>query len=176
MILKTLFLQNFRNYIKSEFTFNRNINVVAGANAAGKTNLLEAVFLLSTGRSFKAENYDQMIRFSEQFSRVKGVIGSVAGVNEDVELAVVVNNGQDYTQKKFSVNGVVKRRANFAGKFSTVLFLPTDLDIIIGSPSARRRFLDDVLEQTDSEYSSAINIYTKALRQRNALLGQAREQ
>jgi len=176
MILKTLFLQNFRNYIKSEFIFNRNINVVAGANAAGKTNLLEAVFLLSTGRSFKAENYDQMIRFSEQFSSVKGVTGLNADINEDMDLQIIINHEQNFASKKFSVNGVAKRRASFAGKFSTVLFLPTDLDIVIGSPSARRRFLDDVLEQTDSEYSSAINIYTKALRQRNALLGQAREQ
>ncbi len=176
MLLKSLFLQNFRNYTKSEFTFNRNINVVAGANAAGKTNLLEAVYLLSAGRSFKAEKYDQMIRFSEQFSSVKGVTGSNADINEDMDLQIIINHEQNFASKKFSVNGVAKRRASFAGKFSTVLFLPTDLDIVIGSPSARRRFLDDVLEQTDSEYFSAINIYTKALRQRNALLGQAREQ
>ncbi len=175
MIFKTLFLQNFRNYVKSEFIFSKETNVVVAPNGAGKTNLLEAIFLLSTGRSFKAEKYDQMIKFGEQFSCVKGVVGSKANDNEDIELAVVVENGQGYTQKKFTVNGVAKHKAGFAGKFTVVLFLPTDLDIVIGSPSARRRFLDDVLEQADSEYSRAFNVYTKALRQRNALLGQAQE-
>jgi DNA replication and repair protein RecF len=175
MILKSLFLQNFRNYVKSEFSFNKDTNIVVASNGAGKTNLLEAVFLLSTGRSFKAERYDQMIRFGEKFSRVKGIIGSSSDVNEDMELQIVVNNDQEYVQKKFTVNGVAKHRAGFAGKFTLVLFLPTDLDIVIGNPSARRRFLDDVLEQTDSEYVRALNTYTKALRQRNALLGQAQE-
>ncbi len=175
MLLKSLFLQNFRNYTKSEFTFNKDTNAVVAPNGAGKTNLLEAIFLLSTGRSFKAEKYDQLIKFGERFSRVKGVIGSKANDNEDIELQVVVNNDQGYTQKKFTVNGVTKHRAGFAGKFTVVLFLPTDLDIVIGNPSARRRFLDDVLEQTDSKYSNALATYTKALRQRNALLGQAQE-
>ncbi len=187
-------MQNFRNYTKSEFTFNRNTNVVAGANAAGKTNLLEGIFLLSAGRSFKAEKYDQMILFSEKLSRVKGVIGAIIDTDEDMDLQVVVNRGQGFpstgsplrqdfagragqaTQKKFSINGVAKHRAGFAGKFTVVLFLPTDLDIVIGNPSARRRFLDDVLEQADSEYSLALITYTKALRQRNALLGQVRDQ
>lgn len=175
MILKTLSLQNFRNYTKAEFAFNKNINVVVGANAVGKTNLLEAIFLLSAGRSFKAEKYDQMTRFLEQFSHVKGIVGSVANTDEDIELAVFVTSGQGFPQKKFSVNGVTKHRAGFAGKFTVALFFPTDLDIIIGNPSARRRFLDDVLEQADNEYSLALTTYTKALRQRNALLGQARE-
>ena len=175
MILKSLFLQNFRNYTRSEFTFNKDTNAVVASNGAGKTNLLEAIFLLSTGRSFRAEKYDQMIKFGEQFSRVQALIGLKANDNEDIELQVVVNNTQGFTQKKFSINGVVKHRAGFAGKFTAVLFLPTDLDIVIGNPSARRRFLDDVLEQTDSKYSNALTTYTKALRQRNALLGQAQE-
>lgn len=168
-------MQHFRNYREATFQFTRKMNLVVGPNAAGKTNLLEAVFLLSSGRSFKAEKYDQMIGFSEQFGRVRGIAGSSTD-EEDAELQVVINNDQGFAQKKFSINGVAKRRNNFAGKLTTVLFLPTDLDIVIGNPSARRRFLDDVLEQTDSEYSTALTIYTKALRQRNALLGQAREQ
>lgn len=175
MYLKSLFLQNFRNYTKSEFTFNKNMNAIVAPNGAGKTNLLEAIFLLSTGRSFKAEKYDQMIKFGEQFSRVQALIGSKANDSEDIELQVVVGNTQGFTQKKFSVNGVAKHRVGFSGKLTVALFLPTDLDIVIGNPSVRRRFLDDVLEQTDSKYSNALAIYTKALRQRNALLGQAQE-
>lgn len=175
MLLKSLFLQNFRNYKEGSFHFKHGMNLIVGPNAAGKTNLLEAIFLLSSGRSFKAEKYDQMVRFGEQFSRVKGILESFSETDDDVESQVVINCSQGFSKKKFSINGVAKGRAGFAGKFTVVLFLPTDLDIVIGNPSARRGFLDDVLEQTDYEYSAALATYTKALRQRNALLGQVQE-
>ena len=85
----------------------------------------------------------------------------------------MVNGGSQY--KKFLVNGVAKRRVDFAGHFLAVLFSPQDLEIIVDSPSLRRNFLDQILEQVDRNYRVAVIAYTKALRQRNALLEQARE-
>ena len=111
------------------------------------------------------------LAFEEEVGRVKGKL------KED-ELEVVITNGQvngGSQYKKFLVNGVAKRRVDFAGKLLAVLFSPQDLEIIIDSPSFSRNFLDEILEQVDRNYRVALIAYTKALRQRNALLEMARE-
>jgi DNA replication and repair protein RecF len=169
-MLKSIFLQNFRNYKSSEFNFE-NVTLILGPNTSGKTNLLEAIFLISTGKSFRADKDNQMIKFNEEIARIK------AKVN-DLNLEIVLANGQvnENSQfKKFLVNGVAKRRVDFAGNLLSVLFSPQDLEIITDSPSLRRDFLDKVLEQVDRQYRVANISYTKALRQRNALLEKARE-
>lgn len=169
-MLKSVFLQNFRSYESEEFSFE-NTTLIVGPNTCGKTNLIEAIYLLSSGKSFRTEKDMQMIRFGKEIGRVKGVI-------DDTELEVVVTNGLingKSQYKKFLVNGVAKRRVDFASNFSAVLFSPQDLDIIVASPTLRRNFLDEVLEQVDRGYRIATIAYTKAIRQRNALLELLRE-
>lgn len=169
-MLKSISLQNFRSYKKSEFSFDET-TLIVGPNTSGKSNLVEAIYLLSTGKSFRTDKDAQMLRFEEEVGRVKGKL------KED-ELEVLITNGQvngGSQYKKFLVNGVAKRRVDFAGKLLAVLFSPQDLEIIIESPSLRRNFLDEVLEQTDRNYRVALIGYTKALRQRNALLEMTRE-
>ncbi|MBI3092865.1 MAG: DNA replication and repair protein RecF [Candidatus Levybacteria bacterium] len=163
-MLNSIFLQSFRSYSKSEFKFGSGLTFIVGPNTSGKTNLIEAIFLLSTGKSFRAENYTQMISFGKDLARVKGMVG-------DIDLEVVITN----EQKKYLVNGVSKRRADFAGHLPAVLFSPLDLDIIVDSPGLRRDFLDFVLEQVDREYRLSVVAYSKALRQRNALLETTQE-
>jgi DNA replication and repair protein RecF len=113
-----------------------------------------------------------MIAFNKDLARVKGK-------TQETEIEVVITNGQlggrTSQFKKFLVNGVAKRRVDFAENFSAVLFSPEDLEIIVDSPSLRRKFLDNVLEQVDREYRLATVSYSKALRQRNALLEKTRE-
>ena len=170
MILKNIFLQDFRSYEKQQFSFE-NTTLIIGPNTSGKTNLIEAICLLSTGKSFRTEKDIQMLRFGEAIARVKGS-------SDDEELEVVITNGLvngKSQYKKFLVNGVAKRRVDFAGNFLSVLFSPQDLDIIIDSPGLRRNFLDEVLEQVDRGYRVAAISYSKALRQRNALLEATRE-
>lgn len=160
MFLKKLVLQNFRSYTKSEFIFSKNTTLIVGPNTAGKSNIIESIYLLSFGKSFRTEKDSDMISFDKE-------IGRVNGATNDTELEVV------FTQtllKKFLVNGVAKRRLDFAGILSCVLFSPLDLEIIIGSPHIRRDLLNDVLEQADGQYRRSHIDYTKALRQRNALL------
>ncbi len=173
MFLKSLSLQNFRNYDKSDFNFAKDIAVVIGKNTAGKTNLVESIFYLSTGRGSKAEKDADIIRFGETTARISGEI------EDKTELSVVVSREnseeRETIRKKHLVNGVAKRRADFAGHLVCVLFSPEDLDIITSGPSLRRRLLDDLLEQVDKDYRNAVITYTKALRQRNALLDNARE-
>lgn len=175
MHLNHLTLQNFRSYSKSEFSFNQDTTYVVGVNTAGKSNLIEAIFFLSTGKSFRAEKDMQAIQFGKEIARVKA---KIVGENP-TDLEVMLTNGlvlgKVAPSKKYLVNGVPKRRVDFAGHLFAVLFAPSDLEIIIGSPGQRRRFLDAVLEQVDREYRLATITYEKALRQRNALLDAARE-
>ena len=179
MFLKSLSLANFRNYVKADFKFSKDIALIVGENTAGKTNLAESIFYLATGRGSKAEKDADLIRFGENIARISGELA------DKTELSVVVsrdlpagrqeNHTRETIRKKYLVNGVSKSRSNFAGNLVCVLFSPEDLDIIIGGPNLRRKLLDNLLEQVDRDYRNATIVYTKALRQRNALLDKVRE-
>jgi len=177
VILKKLILQNFRTYKKAAFEFDPKTTLIVGANTSGKSNLIESIIFLSTGKSFRAEKDEEAIAFRENLARIKGLM--ILGKEEKELEAILVSNLVDPKQnfsKKYLVNGVSKRRGDFAGNLAAVLFSPEDLDIIIDSPSLRRRFLDQVLEQVDRDYRLALTSYSKGLRQRNALLEKARDE
>ncbi len=170
-MLKSISLQNFRNYKKQSFDFESSV-IIIGPNTAGKSNLIESIYLLSVGKSFRAEKDSQMVNLGKEMGRVKGRVS-------DLDLEVVVTIGEVAgvrTQfKRYFVNGVAKRRADFVGQMPSVLFSPRDLEMIVGSPGIRREFLDNVLEQTDRNYRIALLGFTKAIRQRNALLEIAKD-
>jgi DNA replication and repair protein RecF len=168
MILSHLSLQNLRSYQKADFVFHKDKTIIIGRNAIGKTNLIEAIYLLTTGKSFRTDKEKQLIQFGEQVARVKGKLQDNSE-NEELEVVIALSSIQ-FLQKKYFVNGVSKRRVDFSGKLTAVLFTPLDLEIVSGQPGFRRRFLDEVLEQVDYEYRVALSLYTKGLRQRNALL------
>lgn len=177
MILKKLQLQNFRSYQKHNFEFSDNTTLILGNNGAGKTNLLEAIFLLATGKSFRAERDEQMVLYGQEFGRVEGHLGGGRTDSFEVEkLAVVLTK-----PKRFLINNVAKRQLDFVGHLRVVLFRPEDIDLVLGSPSLRRDYLDMVLEPADREYRRCSLSYRKGLRQRNKLLelirdGKARRQ
>jgi DNA replication and repair protein RecF len=172
MILTKLTLLNFRNYKKQVFQFTPDITLIVGANAIGKTNIVEAIYLLATAKSFHAQTESEMLAWEAQIGRVKADIG-------DAKLEVVVTNGELAGQKtpikKYYVNGVSRRIIDFMGNLRAVLFWPEDLELVIGSPSLRRRFLDRVLAQTDREYRRNLFSYERGLRQRNRLLDMINE-
>ena len=173
MRLKALALQQFRSYETASFEFTTPLTVVLGPNASGKSNFLEAVSLIATGKSFHAEHDTEMIRFGQEVGRVKASI--VGTDDESTTLELVVASLAGRITKRFLVNDIPRRRVDFAGRLPAVLFLPSDLEIIVGSPGMRRRFLDSILEQTDRGYRIHLTAYEKALRRRNKLLEQARE-
>lgn len=173
MLLKTLHLQNFRSYTESEFNFSKNTTLIVGPNTSGKTNLIEAIYLLSEGHSFRVEKDENMVRFGEKIARINGV------TNENELEAVITsreftNNGRII--KKYLVNGVAKKRTDFIGNLPCVLFSPINLEIIIGAPGTRRSFLDHMLSQTDRDYRLYLTSYEKGLRLRNAVLHKIKEQ
>lgn len=170
-MLGQITLQNFRNYKKKSFNFE-NSTIIVGPNTAGKSNIIESLFLLSNGKSFRAERDAQMVGFGSEMGRVK-----LKNADFDLEVVVTVGEvaGVKSQYKRFFVNGVAKRRVDFVGNLTSVLFSPEDLEIVAGSPGLRRNFLDNVLEQTDRDYRLALLGYTKSLRQRNALLELAKD-
>lgn len=181
-MIQKIYLQNFRNFEDKLLEFSPSTTVVVGDNATGKTNILESIYLLSTGKSFKANVEREMIFWDAQITRVKGVVGS----EEKQKLEVVLTRGEIVVsteplkkekapRKRLLVNGVGKRLVDFVGNFQTVLFSPEDMDLVTESPSGRRKFLDSVLIQTDREYRRSLLSYEKAVRQRNKLLLKIRE-
>lgn len=160
-------LQNFRNLPDEVFEFSDKITTIIGPNAAGKTNLLESIFLLAAGKSFKASIEIEMINEKKDFTRIKGLI------DDNTKLEIIISKDK---YKKFLINGVSKRLIDFAGNLKVVLFAPQDLDLVTASPSLRRKFLDTVLSLCDREYHRSILSYEKGLRARNKLLFRIREE
>ncbi len=192
-MIQTVQLSNFRNLIKRDFSFSPSVTVIVGANGVGKTNILESVFLLATGKSFKAKVEEEMLNYDADIGRIKGNIEKSkiqitndreATKSNETSLEIVLTRGevhlsetqiQKAPRKKMLVNGVPRRLIDFAGNFSVVLFAPSDMDLVTESPSIRRRFLDTVLSQTDREYRRSLLSYEKGLRQRNRILFNIRE-
>lgn len=179
-ILK-LKLTDFRNFRNKLIEFGSGINVITGTNGSGKTNILEAIYLASIGKSFKARVEPEMINYKKDIARVKTRIKYDGDFN-DLEIVLTkglidIGNGQPQkvAKKKLIKDSLPKRLIDFAGSFKVVLFGPWDMDLVTGSPTLRRRFLDTVLSQTDREYRRSILSYEKGIRQRNRLLWRIRE-
>lgn len=173
-MIKSIILENFRNFKKEKFSFSPETTVIIGPNASGKTNILEAIFLLATGKSFKAKVEEEMIEYSSELARVRGDGLEAILTRGFIDIGKSVP--ERVARKKLIVNGLPKRLIDFAGNLKVVLFGPWDLDLVTQSPSLRRRFLDTVLSQVDREYRRASLSYEKGLRQRNRLLLRIREE
>ena len=176
MKLKQIHLTDFRSYPKRSFEFSPEITLIVGPNAAGKTNILEAIYLLATGGSWRTENTKEMIRFGAEVSHIIGHIQENGG---DVGLHLILTGGTVGGKRSatvlYKVDDVPRRRVDFVSRLKIVLFEPESLEIVIGNPSFRRRFLDEALSQADQEYVRSFHAYTKALRIRNKLLDAVRD-
>ena len=134
MIVKSISLINYRCYKSERFAFSENCNLIHGDNAQGKTNLLEAINLLCTFRPFKQVKIDDLIRFGEDVSKLKGEIETTSGLNE-------VHIGFNKNKKVVRLNGKILYRVSKAfGRFNVVSFLPSDIQLVKGSNSDRRRY------------------------------------
>jgi DNA replication and repair protein RecF len=184
MHLTRLTLTNFRNYPSQTLDLAPCSVLLIGPNAQGKTNILEAIFLLATGRSERATTDADFIAWSalDDPQPVARIVGEAARTSGDitVELNIV---GRPRTgaahgivaSKRFRLNGVARRAADVFGAVTAVLFTTDDMDLVKGAPAGRRRFLDVMLSQTDRAYTRALSRYNKVVTQRNALLKQIQE-
>jgi DNA replication and repair protein RecF len=179
MWIRRLSLTNFRNYRRQELELPRGAVLLLGDNAQGKSNQLEAVFLLATTRSARAQTEGELISWDAlgEPQPVARVAAEIERRDGDVELEVMIAGrpseerpGRVPSSKRRRVNGVPKRQSDMAGQFIAVLFTTADLDLVAGAPAERRRYLDVMLSQLDPAYLSASQAYGKIVTQRNALL------
>lgn len=172
-----LSLTNFRNYAHLELAVPDTTIVLVGANAQGKTSLLEAFYYLATARSPYTTADRQLIHWRTEreptpYARIVADISTAAHPFATIEMTLVLDNtvGSSRFKKVIRLNGVDKRVMDIVGVLNVVMFLPQDLRLVEGSPSDRRRYMDDTLSQVDAAYLEALNTYDKVLPQRNALL------
>ena len=183
MLLKHLSLTNFRNFIRLETEIPGNATILVGANAQGKTSLLEAIFYLTGASPFYATSDKQLINFlsleqDQPFARLAAEVEARGRMQRiEIRLSIERNstNSHDRLRKEVLINGLNRRVRDLAHSFNAVMFLPRDMEIIEGSPGNRRRFLDTSLSQADPTYGEASAEYGKVLTQRNALLKQLQE-
>lgn len=180
MALLKLTLKHFRNHKTATFSFPLT-TVIIGKNTVGKTSVLEAIQFLSHGKSFKADKDIDVIATGSEFARIEAKVeepeGPLRSQSEarKTALVIIIANIEGRMSKKFLVNNVARRHAEFASHFTSVLFTPEDLEIITDSPSLRRNYVNLILSQSDKKYRIALGIYEKALRQRNKMLWLLRE-
>ncbi len=188
MQLTRLQLEQFRNYAQLDLAVPPRGLLLFGANASGKTSFLEALYFLATTRSPKAGVERELIRWGSgeeygvpPYSRIIGTTERNDGKAE-VEITLATDphvaassggyevGGARLTRKRIKVNGVPRHARDAVGTIKVVLFSPQDLELILGSPSLRRRYLDITIAQVDNHYIRQLNLYNRIVEQRNSLL------
>lgn len=188
MYCNELNLKDFRNYRELDLRLHSGLSVFQGENAAGKTSLLEAIYLLATTKSSRAGTEQELVNLEAQpepelgapaFARISVEVVRQEG-DLEAEIVVIRDGGNPETntgpaRKRIKVNGVARRAVDLIGRINVVLFSPEDLDLVIGSPSGRRRYLDITLSQIDHKYLRMLSEYQKIVAQRNGYLHTLRE-
>ncbi len=170
MRIDSIALSGFRNFKEINCTFIPDVNVITGQNAQGKTNLLESVYLLAAGRSFRARSDRELIGFDAQSAAVRACVYTDG---RDQTIALDLNRGR---AKRFSVNGVRQKSfSQMAGRFTAVLFCPDDLSIIREGAAARRRLLDGCICQLRPRYAAALSGFNRTYEQKTRILRDWRE-
>jgi DNA replication and repair protein RecF len=176
--LRNLELTNFRSYRSLELLLEPGLTVLHGNNGAGKSNLLEAGYLLAIGKSYHATTERELVAWpAAEAGGLCIIAGTVALADGEVDLRVGLDcAGRSNTaQKRVRINGVPRRASDMVGALSAVLFTAEDIDLIFGSPQGRRRYLDIMLSQLGGHYVQALQRYQRVLTQRNALLRSVRD-
>ncbi len=165
MYLQDLALVNFKNFKDKKFEFSPKINAFVGNNGVGKTNVLDAVYYLSFFKSYLNYSDKNTIRFGEDFFRLEGLF-----IQNDAEdrVSCALQEGHKKVVKRNEK--VYSRLSEHIGKYPVVIISPYDRDLISEGSSIRRKFMDSIISQSNSEYLQQLIRYNKLLTQRNALL------
>ncbi|AUJ31095.1 MAG: DNA replication/repair protein RecF [Liquorilactobacillus nagelii] len=169
MYLEELSINNFRNYSEAKLTFSPATNILIGKNAQGKTNLLEAIYVLAMTRSHRTNNDHELLRFKTNSATIRGTLINQLG---KTKLGIDLSN----KGKKARVNQLEQAKlSQYIGKMNVILFAPEDLSLVKGSPAVRRRFIDMEFGQIDANYLYNLSQYKAVLKQRNRYLKQLQQ-
>jgi DNA replication and repair protein RecF len=168
MLLRSLEVHQFRN-LTGKIEWSNGLNILYGDNGQGKTNWLEAIYLVATGRSFRTSRLQEAIKFDENLAVVRGVVEQ--GVETSRELQVTLQGNV----KTLSVNGKREAITRYLGQLDIISITADELEIVRGQPEARRRFLDRGVAQLHPSYVQTLLDYGRVLKQKNRLLQDAAE-
>lgn len=168
MFIKSIKLLGFRNYLEAVLNFTKNKTIIIGKNAQGKTNLLEVVQILSHGRSRRATKDAELVNFNLQEAFIHAVIENI----EQISIAMALRPSGRRTLK---INEVSKKPKELIHNLYSVSFMADDLEIVNGSPSSRREWIDDLIIQLERSYTDALDKFSDALSQRNSFLKKLNE-
>ncbi len=169
MWINKIKINDFRNYNNQEIDLGKNINVFYGENAQGKTNIIEAIFLCSMGKSFRAKQDKEMIKLDKKNANVEIEFFKS---DRDSKIKIQLSN-----KKEVFINGIkIKKLSELLGNLNIVMFTPDDINILKGGPQNRRRFLDIMISQLKPNYMHTLSLYAKTLEQRNNYLKQIKEE
>lgn len=164
MKLTKIELHHFRNYVNQSLNFSDGINVFLGENAQGKTNLLEAIYVLALTRSHRTNNEKELINWDSQTAQIKGILQKRLG-SVPIELDLGPKG------KRAKVNHLEQAKlSSYVGQLNVILFAPEDLSIVKGAPQVRRKFMDMEFGQMSNRYLYNSAQYKKILKQRNRYL------
>ena len=169
MQLKSISASNFRN-LKGEIVFNDGLNVFFGANGEGKTNWLEAIDLLATTRSFRTSKLTEAVAFGERLAIVSGQVADSPEVTRKLQVAI------DGNTKILTINDKKEAASRYLGHLFAVRFTADELEIVRGTPEARRRFLDAGITGLHPPFVQVAADYARVIRQKNSLLQTARDE
>lgn len=168
-MLRQIRLEQFRNFATADFSFDSK-TVFVGRNGVGKSNIIEAIRLLSVGKSCKTSRFEEVIRFGQPYTRLTATID----VDDKTEQTVDFFYGQQFSDaawdRELRLNNQPIALIDYLGTLVTVLFLPSDIEIVLGSPQTRRRYLDSVIWQSDAQFRRDSLELQGVLRERSALL------
>lgn len=165
MYIKNIELANFRNYRELRTDFNKNVNLILGNNAQGKTNLLEAIYLTSIGRSFRTNRDSDLVNFNQEAGKVK-----VDAEKSCFDTTVDITIKKDSKKSIKKDGSTIKKTSELLENILIVIFSPEDLKIVKDEPEKRRKFIDRELCQIQPLYYDSLSNYKKTLMQRNTYL------
>lgn len=168
MLLESLDVQNFRN-AHGKICFGKNLNIIFGENGQGKTNWLEAIYLLATSKSFKTQRLQEAIKFGEELAIVRGSVQVSAEIRHALQVALQGNT------KTLTVNGKKETIHRYLGELHAVVFNSDELEIVRGTPEARRKFLDGGIVSIYPPFVQTLADYNRVIRQKNSLLQSAQD-
>ena len=162
-VVKKLSVQNIRSHDNFVINLSPTVTVITGDNGSGKTSLIESLYLILQGKSFKGTDKD-MLRYDTPWWRID------VEFDDFIKRTVTFNPELSTGRKKFTVDEKINYRLPIKSKYPVVLFEPDDLRLLHGSPTRRRQFIDNFISQLDPIYSQSLHKYDRALKQRNNLL------